>query len=246
MNLKMIDINCDLGEGTGNDVAIMPYISSANIACGGHAGNRNTVRQTIDLAISHGVKIGAHPSYPDKKKFGRVIVPMSPSALEETLLKQISLVQETATEKGQIMTHIKPHGALYNAAVYDSELASLIVNTIKKHFNGSHIYAPFGSKLVEIALKNKVGVKHEVFADRNYFSDLSLVPRQHANALLHDPDLIVRHVLLMIEDSKVRTINGDEIEIFAETICVHGDHPDAVRTAAAIFKSLKEKGYTIV
>ncbi|MFC4871867.1 5-oxoprolinase subunit PxpA [Negadavirga shengliensis] len=245
MNLRRIDINCDLGEGIGNDEAIMPYISSANIACGGHAGNKKTVAKTIELAIRYGVKIGAHPSYPDKKNFGRVTFPISSSALAETLMEQILLTQEIAFSKGQELNHIKPHGALYHAATRNDDVASLIVELVKRNFKKSILYAPFRSKLADIAIKNKLGVKHEVFADRSYLSDLSLVSRQHAGAVLSDPDLITQHVMHMVEKGKVKTINGEEIEIFAETVCVHGDHPGAVATAAAIFKALKDKNYTI-
>jgi 5-oxoprolinase (ATP-hydrolysing) subunit A len=245
MAIKVIDINSDLGEGFGNDAVIMPYISSCNIACGGHFGSPETVKATIDLAIQNQVKIGAHPSYPDEKNFGRRKMDISQDELEISLLNQIQLVEKEALKKNQILHHIKLHGALYLDTIKDIEKANLVANLVRRHFPESVIYAPFKSKMAAAARNVKLEVKYEVFADRNYLPDLSLVNRNDPQAILIDPIQINEHLLLIIENQKVKTMEGKAVNIKGETICVHGDNAKAMAIAKSIHEMFLKKGYLI-
>ncbi|MEX2594278.1 MAG: 5-oxoprolinase subunit PxpA [Anditalea sp.] len=243
--MKTIDFNCDLGEGSGNDAAIMPFISSCNIACGGHAGDLTTMRKTVLLATAHQVKIGAHPSYPDPQNFGRKIIPMSLPDLTESLIHQIRTLENIAHHFGLKLHHIKLHGALYNQAAQEAEAARLIVDMMKKYFMQYTLYAPYPSVLSQIALKEGLQIKYEVFADRNYNADLSLVSRRFPYAVLLDHQKVLEHVERILKEGKVKTISGELVAIRADTLCVHGDNPEAVSLAATIYKKLKREGYFI-
>lgn len=245
MAIKVIDINSDLGEGFGNDAAIMPYISSCNIACGGHLGTPETVKTTIDLAIKNKVKIGAHPSYPDRENFGRRKMDISHDDLEISLKNQIQLVKKEAQDKSQPLHHIKLHGALYLDTIKDIEKANLVANMVRRYFPQAMIFAPFKSAMAVAAKKAKLEVKYEVFADRNYHLDLSLVSRADPQAILIDPIQINKHLLLIIEEQKVKTIEGLAVNIQGETVCVHGDNAEAIAIAKSIHKMFLKKGYLI-
>ncbi|WP_158861405.1 5-oxoprolinase subunit PxpA [Lunatibacter salilacus] len=235
---NFLDINADLGEQTGNDAGIMPYISSCNIACGGHAGGRDSIRYTIDLALTHAVKIGAHPSYPDRENFGRKHMDISKEDLSENILWQICQIQSYLNELKIPLHHIKFHGALYNEAATDTNLAFLIVDLLKHHFPTILIYAPFGSKLAILAAAEGIPVKHEVFADRRYQDDLTLVPRSSPDACIEDWGEIKRQVEEMVYRQRVKSINGNWLPIQADTLCVHGDHPGAIETAKKLHQLL--------
>ncbi len=246
MQAYKVDINCDVGEGIGNEVGLMPYITSCNIACGGHAGDANSMREVIELAKEHNVKIGAHPSFPDKKNFGRQRMAISCVALFQSLEDQISsLISVLRKEHGQLH-HVKPHGALYNLIAIDEETATVVVEVMKRFHLPLKLYVPFGSVIAEIAMKENIPITYEAFADRNYNSDLTLVSRQKDNALITDPNKIFEHVYRMITQGKVRSLNGVEVEIKAETFCVHGDNPKAIELVRKLSKELTDNNIKIL
>lgn len=233
-----IDINCDVGEGIGNEESLMPYISSCNIACGGHAGNEKAMQETVKLAIKHKVKIGAHPSYPDRKNFGREEMEISCAALFRSMEDQISrLLKVLKKENGQLH-HVKPHGALYNKAARDEKTARTIVEVMKRFHLALKLYVPYGSVIAEIAKQEDIPLIYEAFADRNYNQDLTLVSRKENNALITDPEEMLAHVLRMITNKKVRCLNGVEVKIEASTFCVHGDNPKAVKLISFLTNKL--------
>jgi UPF0271 protein len=226
---KIIDINADVGEGIGNESKLMPYLSSCNIACGEHAGDDSTIREAIKLAKKHNVKVGAHPSFPDRANFGRVIMEMSNAELYASLLGQILVLKYMAEAYDIPLNHIKPHGALYNLAAKDKDTATLIVEVIKSLNNSTlKLYAPYNSVLAKIAKQEEIEVVHEAFADRNYNEDLSLVSRKKNNAMLHNKQEVLQHVLEIVKHQKVKTISGVEVPIKAATLCVHGDTENAL------------------
>ena len=180
----MIDINCDVGEGLNNEHLLMPYISSCNIACGGHAGDKKTMAHVVSLASKYNVKIGAHPSYPDKENFGRKSIQISNEDLKESILNQVNSLEEVMNRFNVKLHHIKPHGALYNDLANDQFLALRFLKIIDKYKVTCFLYAPYGSAIAKEAKKNSFNIIYEVFADRNYNEDLSLVSRQHTSAIL--------------------------------------------------------------
>lgn len=222
-----IDINADVGEGLANEHLLMPYLSSCNIACGGHAGDIDTMLNVVKLAKTHKVKIGAHPSFPDRLNFGRKILDMSPEDLFESLKMQIEALLGVLKSESLVINHIKPHGALYNLAAKDIKIASIVIEVIKSMPETIKLYAPFESEISKLAKSQYIEVVFEGFADRNYNEDLSLVSRQKPNALITKPEGVLDHVLNMICNQNVRTINEVEKPLFVDTICVHGDTKNA-------------------
>ncbi|GAB3663264.1 5-oxoprolinase subunit PxpA [Echinicola sediminis] len=234
-----VDINSDLGEGTGADASIMPFISSCNIACGGHAGNAESMQETIKLALQHKVKTGAHPSYPDPINFGRKTMDIPLESLEKELLSQIKELQKWILEQGGTMHHIKPHGALYNEAAVNPKIAKLIVKILKNHFPDTLLYVPDQSIIAQVAEKEGIPLWFEIFADRNYNDDLTLVSRKEANAVLHDKDEVLAHLESMILKGQVKTISKNLLPIKVDTICVHGDNPSALKLSASIHRFIQ-------
>lgn len=230
-----LDINVDVGEGLNNEAQLMPYISSCNIACGGHAGDLETIRKTVKLAKQHRVKIGAHPSFPDKKHFGREIIEMSSANLYTSLKKQIRSLLRVLKEEHLQLHHIKPHGALYNLAAIDKKTANVIIEVVKSIAYPIKLYVPYGSAIAKLASEQNIPVTFEAFADRNYNDDLSLVSRTNNHAILTDVKKIIVHVSKIVS-GKLEAVNGSEIEIKADTFCVHGDNPNAI----VIVKRLRE------
>lgn len=243
--MKTIDFNCDLGEGSGCDADIMPYITSCNIACGGHAGDRNTMRKTVLLAKTHQVKIGAHPSYPDPGNFGRKILHMPDAVLTESLVQQIRTLENIVAEHDLKIHHIKLHGALYNQAAKEAGKAHLIVDMMKMHFVQYSLYAPYPSALAKLALKEGLEINYEIFADRNYNTDLSLVSRGFPNAVIMEAQEVLEHVERILKEGKVKTVSGELVPVQADTLCIHGDNPQAVALTTIIYKKLKQEGYFI-
>lgn len=237
MENKAIDINVDMGEGVGNEADIMPFISSCNIACGGHAGDQDSMQTVVRLAKAHRVKIGAHPSFPDRANFGRVHMDMSCTALFTALKKQIKALQVILFKEHRVLHHVKPHGALYNVAAVNTKVAHVIVEVMKSLVLPVKLYVPYKSVIADIAIKNDIAIIYEAFADRNYNEDLSLVSRQEKHALISDVDAMFNHVFNMVSKQRVKTITGKEINIMASTFCIHGDNPNAV----ALIKNLKDK-----
>lgn len=230
-----IDINADVGEGLDNEAKLMPFLSSCNIACGGHAGDLETMTTVVKLAMTSHVKIGAHPSFPDKANFGREIMELSAADLYASLKHQIRTLQTVLHKEKADLHHIKPHGALYNLAAKDEEIARVIIEVIKSIALPLKLYAPFNSVIANLAQQENIEVIFEAFADRNYNEDLSLVSREKSDAILHKKEAVLRHVLNMILHQKVMAISGVEVPIKATTICVHGD----TKNALSILKYLK-------
>ncbi|MCB0487042.1 MAG: 5-oxoprolinase subunit PxpA [Cyclobacteriaceae bacterium] len=223
-----MDINCDLGEGVGNDHLLMPFLSSCNIACGGHAGDEDTMRQTIQLAKQHRTKIGAHPSFPDKENFGRTEMRIPSEQLTSLVLDQIETLDAIAKEEGAVLNHVKPHGALYNMATVDKGVAEAVVKAVLLFDEKIILYAPYGSVMAKLALEQSIRVMFEAFADRNYNDDLTLVSRKLENAVIQNPEEILTRVLLMIKEKKVKSLSGQLSHIQADTLCIHGDNSHAV------------------
>ncbi|WP_350286196.1 5-oxoprolinase subunit PxpA [uncultured Croceitalea sp.] len=238
METYPIDINCDLGEGMGNEKDLMPYISSCNIACGGHAGDEATIAQVMQLAKEYQVKVGAHPSYPDKENFGRIAMDITSEALKESIREQLVLFVKVAERTNVKINHIKPHGALYNAIAKEQVLAEVFLEAIRDYVKKSILYVPFGSIIANLAINQGFQVQYEAFADRNYNRDLSLVSRKKDIAVITDPQEVVAHLLSMVKEGQVNTISGNSVTIKADTFCVHGDTPTALKILAYLSKEL--------
>lgn len=240
-----IDLNCDMGEGIGNEELLMPFISSANIACGYHAGDAEEIKRVVDLCIKYNTAIGAHPSFPDKENFGRKEMYLSNEEIYQLVKKQIAILNTITVATGATLHHVKPHGALYNMAAKDAALATVIVTAVKDVNAGLIFYGLSGSVMIDEA--NKIGLQtaSEVFADRTYQPDGSLTPRSNANALITDAVTAIQQVTQMIESKKITTTNGETISIKADTVCIHGDGKHAVEFAKKIHRSLHQAGITI-
>lgn len=228
MKQWVIDINCDVGEGVGNEAEIFPLIGSCNIACGGHAGDTRSIAEMIRLAKTHNIKIGAHPSYPDRKNFGRRVMDISKEELKESLKQQLRFFLSILEKENGSLHHIKPHGALYNRIAKDKDLALLVLDILDELNLVRRIYAPFGSVIADLASKKGFEVVFEAFGDRNYNRDGSLVSRQQENAIIGDSKAVLNHILPMVKSGMVRTVEETEIKIQADSICIHGDTPDAL------------------
>ena len=240
-----IDFNCDLGEGTGQDALLMPFISSANIACGAHAGDRETMMDTLELAIAHNLKIGAHPSFPDKTHFGRREMELPPEEVYESLTTQIRQLVTLAGDLGASIHHVKPHGALYNMAAKDIQLAKVIVQAIRDIDKSIVLYGLSGSALTEAAREMDLKCCNEVFADRAYREDGSLLPRSSKLALIEETDAAVSQALQLVTRGTVSTVEGRTIPLAAETLCIHGDGKRAVEFAKNIRRVMEENGVSI-
>jgi len=240
-----VDINCDVGEGINNEELLMPYISSCNIACGAHAGDLDTIDRVIKIAQAHHLKIGAHPSYPDRENFGRERMNISLEKLELSLIAQIKLMQERLSVFGESLNHIKAHGALYNLSAVDEDIAAVVINTVKKIAPSTILYVPYNSLIEKKAVKHQVKIKYEAFADRNYNDDLTLVSRAQTNAIITNKEDVIDHISEMIINQQVKTISNLLIPIKAETFCVHGDNAAAIELVKHIYKSLTKKGISI-
>ena len=235
-----VDLNCDLGEGIGNEVELLPLITSANIACGAHAGDERTMREVSSLARQFGVAVGAHPGYEDREHFGRRELAMAPLELRKLIIRQIALLRDMAAVR-----HVKPHGALYNLAARNRIVADVIAEAVWEVDPSLVLFALSGSKLAEAGQSRGLVVAQEVFADRSYQSNGSLTPRTQANAVHNDEREIVSQVLQMVETGTARATNGEEVKITADTICLHGDGPDAVKLAATLRRELGAAGITV-
>jgi len=238
---RAIDINCDMGEGMGNDEALMPYITSANIACGFHAGNGETIRRTIDLAKLYNVRVGAHPSFRDKDFFGRRELDIPGDKLYAIVIEQIIKMDMIAREKGVKLYHVKPHGALYNMAARDPKIARIIAQTVKDFDESLVIYGLSGSHLIKESQAMGLLTANEAFADRTYRDDGSLTPRSQPNAIITNETESLQQVMQIMEQGTVTTVTGKVIPMQAETICIHGDEKTAVGIARNISNALHRK-----
>jgi UPF0271 protein len=231
---QAVDINCDIGEGMPSDALIMLYISSANIACGFHAGDAKTMYETIQLALHHRVKIGAHISFDDRENFGRKEMYLNSHEIEKLVREQLEVIQNIAKSSGTGLHHVKPHGALYNMSAKHKGLAKTIAGTIKGFDPTLVIFGLSGSYSISEAKALGLATSNEVFADRTYQDDGSLTPRSQAGALIENVEQLQAQVYHFIMDQNVRTVSGKILPVVADTICIHGDGPHAVQFAKAI------------
>lgn len=235
-----IDINCDMGEGMQNDALLMPYISSANIACGYHAGDEATIKRTIELALENNVAIGAHPSYHDRENFGRLTQPIALVELAELISEQIYLFEKITNQMGCKIHHIKLHGALYNDCAMDALSSKIVAQTIQAIDPSMMLYGLSGSHTIKEAKAIGLQTVQEVFADRTYQSNGQLTPRYLNHALITDPFEATKQVLSMVLNQEIKTVDGTMIAVNAETICIHGDHEETVEIAKHLFSSLQQ------
>jgi len=239
-----VDLNCDLGEGfgaykIGNDDKILPFVSSVNIACGFHAGDPTVMRQTVEKALYHNVEIGAHPGFPDLIGFGRRMMYISPEEVYDYALYQIGALDGFIRAAGGRMHHIKPHGALYNMAATDQEIADAIAKAIY-HINPDlFLYGLTKSKFIQAAEKYELKLVQEAFADRTYQLDGTLTSRTEENALIKNEDIAIEQVLQMVKERNVKAVGGKIINIDAQTICIHGDGEHAVQFAERIYRTFR-------
>ncbi|MEX0766576.1 MAG: 5-oxoprolinase subunit PxpA, partial [bacterium] len=240
-----IDLNSDLGEGAGTDEQLLPLISSANIACGGHAGDKASMAKTVRLSIEYGVGVGAHPSFPDREGFGRRAIRMNPEELRETLARQMDALQSVADRFGVNVQHVKVHGALYNQAAADPSLAALIGETMRAINPGLIVVALAGSVMADVLERIGVRVAREAFIDRGYAADGALVPRDRAHALVTEPHEAAFRAVRLARDGLVAAEDGTEIAVQSDTLCIHGDNPSAVLLARAVRRALDEAEITV-
>jgi UPF0271 protein len=241
----VVDLNADLGEGSGHDTELFELISSASIAAGFHAGDADSMHAAVLGAKAHGVAVGAHPSFFDRENFGRKELKISPEEVCKGIVYQLGIFQAIATAAGMQPNHVKPHGALYNMAVRDRKLADAIARAIRSVDSRLILFAPDNTELARAGEAQGLQIAREVFADRNYLSDGWLVPRNRADALLADPVEAAKRVLRMLREGKVRSVEGDDVNVRAETICVHGDTPGAVEFARELRSQLESQGVRI-
>lgn len=249
--MKRVDLNCDMGESFGTwhlgmDEEILKEITSANVACGFHASDPDVMHKTVELAARAGVAVGAHPGYPDLSGFGRRPMALSPSEVYTSVLYQIGALDGFCRAAGCTMQHVKPHGAMYNTAAKDPDIANAIVRAIRDFRKDLILFAPAGSQMAVEAEREGLRVAYEVFADRAYEEDGSLVSRKKAGAMITDEDLAVKRVIRMVKEGKAEAITGKDIAIQADSICVHGDGPKALAFAAKIREALKNEQIEIV
>jgi len=240
-----LDLNADLGEGSGYDAELFELISSANIATGFHAGDSDTMHAAISAAKKHGVAVGPHPSFFDRENFGRKELTIPNEEVFDAVAYQLGIFQAVASALNVRPNHVKPHGALYNMAVRDGKLADAIVRAIESVDPKLILFAPDKSELARAGEAYGLQIAREIFADRNYLNDGWLVPRTRPNALLHDPKEAAQRVLRMLREGKVRSVEGRDVEVRGETICVHGDTPGAVEFARELRIQLEREGVDI-
>ncbi|SUZ87817.1 uncharacterized protein METZ01_LOCUS40671 [marine metagenome] len=241
-NLK-IDINADVGEGIGNEDQLFPLISSCNIACGGHAGDLETMLSVVRLAKKNNLKIGAHPSFPDKKNFGRKIMNISKDKLVKSLKNQIQSLRSILIQENVDLNHIKTHGALYNFASNDKETARIIIDLTKEM--KTKLYVPYSSLISKMAREEGVKICNELFIDRNYNSNLTLVSRDNPKALIENSNEMFKHVYNII-NNKIISIDKKEKSVEFDTLCIHGDNPNAIELLEELHLKLNNIGIEIV
>jgi len=246
-----IDLNCDMGESfgawtMGQDAQVMPWITSANIACGFHAGDFSTMQRTVALAVQHGVAIGAHVSLPDLQGFGRREMRVSADEAHALTLYQIGALQAFARAAGARVAHVKPHGALYNMAARDAALATAIARAVRACDAALMLVGLAASELTRAGEAAGLRVAHEAFADRRYEADGSLTPRREPDAVIHDIDATVAQAVQIVTMGKVDTRAAQPLVLRADTLCVHGDRPDAARFAQRLRAALEGVGVRVV
>jgi UPF0271 protein len=240
-----VDLNADLGEGSGRDAELFELITSANIATGFHAGDSDTMHAAISAAMQRGVAVGAHPSFFDRENFGRKELKVPNEEVFDAVAYQLGVFQAIASALAVRPNHVKPHGALYNMAVRDKNLADAIARAIGSVDPKLILFAPDNSALARAGETHGLQIAREIFADRNYLNDGWLVPRTRPDALLHDPKEAAHRVLRMLREGKVRSVEGRDVDVRGETICVHGDTPGAVEFARELRTQLEHEDVRI-
>ena len=240
-----VDLNADLGEGAPDDAALLALVSSANIACGWHAGDARLMQATVAAALARGVALGAHPSYPDREHVGRREMQLPPDAVRADLIYQIGALQALVRAQGGRLHHVKPHGALYNQAARDPVLAEAVADAVRAVDPGLAVYALAGGELLRAAERAGLRAVAEVFADRGYRADGSLVPRSEPGALVQDVDEAVARTLRMVREGVVQAVSGETVPLRADTVCLHGDGPHALAFARAIHAALAAAGVRV-
>ncbi len=249
---NVVDLNCDLGESFGSyvkglDEEVMKYITSANIACGFHAGDPMVMRKTVILAKKLNVRVGAHPGLPDLLGFGRRWIEVKPEEVKNYILYQIGALSAFVKAEGLELQHVKPHGALYNKAAVDIRIAEAIAEAIAEFNDKLILVGLANSKFIEAAEKYGIKIAREAFADRAYNIDGTLVPRSRAGAVITDPNKIIERAVMMITEGKVKSIEGKIVDLGEiDTLCVHGDTPGAVEIAKKLYNELPKHGIKIV
>jgi len=237
-----IDLNCDVAEGIGNERELFPYITSANIACGYHAGDPALMAETVRLCLQYGVSIGAHPSFPDRGNFGRTNMDLPPDEVRKLVQDQIRMLKGIAEADGGRLTHVKPHGALYNMAAQDAELATVIAEAVADIDSSLMLFGLSGSGMADAAFRVGIPFAHEVFADRTYQSDGRLTPRSRPDALVQSTEEACKQALAFVQGSPILSTDGSPLVLKADTICLHGDGDHAVAFASAIREHLLHSG----
>ena len=237
-----VDLNADLGEGAPDDAELLALVSSANIACGWHAGDARLMQATVAAALERGVAIGAHPSYPDRENFGRSEMQLTPEQVRADVIYQVGALDALVRAAGGRLHHVKPHGALYNQAARDPALADSIAAAVLDINPSLAIYGLAGGELLKAAERAGLRAVAEVFADRGYRADGSLVPRNQPGALIHDTNEAVARTVRMVSEGVVQAVTGEIVPLQAQTICLHGDGPHAIAFARAIHQALNQAG----
>ena len=245
-----ININCDLGEkskhhSNKNDPELLKIVNSANVACGFHAGDDDSMREVVKISKENGVSIGAHPSFKDLENFGRKRIYLSSSEIKKLMIDQYEILQKIAQDHGENVTHMKPHGALNNMACEDIELATILAKAINDIDKNLIYLVPTGSKMEEAAKKLKMKIACEIFADRNYEDDGNLVSRKKINALIIDPEEAKKHVLRMVENQSLNCHSGKQIPCEIDSVCIHGDNMSSLATAKSIKSNLVGNGLAL-
>jgi UPF0271 protein len=245
--MKHIDLNCDMGElphaiADGTQEALMPSFTSVNVACGGHAGDAQTMQTTIQQALRWKLAVGAHPGYPDRANFGRVELSLSPQAIADSVYRQVRDLGEIAARNGVSLAHVKPHGALYNQAVHDRQLARAIAKGVAQWRTDIVLVGLAGSPMLDVFREAGFAIAAEAFADRRYEPDGTLRSRKHEDALIRDPSDAGRQALSIAERGLVLASDGSEVLVSAQTICIHGDTPGAQQIAVAVAQALHQAG----
>ena len=240
--MQTIDLNCDLGEGAGHDAALMPLITSANIACGGHAGDAASMRETMKLARENGVAIGAHPGFADRECFGRRELARTAAEARELIVTQLGALREVAQSLGTKVRHVKPHGALYNMAARDPHLADALASAVSDVDSGLVLFGLAGSELIRAGKAHRLRVANEAFADRTYQSDGTLTPREHPGAMIEDEATAITQVLQIVRSGTITAVNGEMVQVKADTVCLHSDSPNPVAFASRLRAALEAAG----
>lgn len=248
--MKRIDLNCDMGEvqeaiADGTQEALMQWITSANIACGGHAGDGETMDVTIRQAQKHGLALGAHPGYPDKKNFGRLELRITAREVSDFVFEQVAELDEIAKRLGARISHVKPHGALYNQAVHNKELAAAIAEGVARWSREVTLVGLAGAPMLEVFRKARFSVAAEAFADRRYEADSTLRSRKYDDALIRNPEEAGKQAVSIVTQNSLLALDGSTIKLSAETLCIHGDTPGADKIAAKVASALKEAGVSV-